>query len=209
MNVLFFDTETTGFFNRNAPMDHATQPHIVQFAAMLCDEKEEVISQCAAIVCPPLHVEVPAQATAIHGISTEMARKYGISWLTALALLDDLAMRADRLVAHNIEFDAGVIGCMYARDDRVLNTFGGGPSTPSHFCTMKATTPLCKLPGNYGFKWPKLIEAYRHFFGCDFDKAHDALADVTACKRIYFELQSRNQPQTTSTSGGSHDVSDS
>lgn len=54
------------------------------------------------------------------------------------------------------------------------------------FCTMKAMTPVCKLHGNYGdFKWPKLQEAHKHAFGVEFDGAHDALADVRACARVY------------------------
>lgn len=48
---------------------------------------------------------------------------------------------------------------------------------------------ICKLPGQYGdWKWPKLTEAYQHAFGKTFDGAHDALADVRACKDVYFYL---------------------
>jgi hypothetical protein len=50
---------------------------------------------------------------------------------------------------------------------------------------------ICKLPSKYPgeYKWPRLIEAYRHAFGKDFTGAHDALADVRACKEIYFWLK--------------------
>ena len=59
------------------------------------------------------------------------------------------------------------------------------------------TTPICKMPptpkmlaaGFDKFKMPKLIEAHQHLFGEGFDKAHDAMADVMACKRIYFECK--------------------
>ncbi|WP_234110186.1 exonuclease domain-containing protein [Chryseobacterium sp. R2A-55] len=32
-------------------------------------------------------------------------------------------------------------------------------------CPMKLSTDVCKIPGKYGFKWPKVEEAHRHFFG--------------------------------------------
>jgi DNA polymerase III epsilon subunit-like protein len=58
------------------------------------------------------------------------------------------------------------------------------------YCTMKETTNICKLPGNYGkFKWPKLTEAHQHFFGIPVEGAHDAMTDVRACKRIFFEIK--------------------
>ncbi|MCK5906008.1 MAG: hypothetical protein KAG37_00375, partial [Flavobacteriales bacterium] len=32
-------------------------------------------------------------------------------------------------------------------------------------CPMLLSTDVCKLPGNYGkYKWPKVEEAYDHFF---------------------------------------------
>ncbi len=50
-----------------------------------------------------------------------------------------------------------------------------------------------QIPGEYGaYKWPQLQEAYKHFFNKEFDNAHDALADVTACKDVYFAIQNSN-----------------
>jgi len=54
------------------------------------------------------------------------------------------------------------------------------------FCTMKAMTGVCKLPGMYDdYKWPKLTEAYRHCYGKEMEGAHDALADVRGCAEVY------------------------
>jgi DNA polymerase III epsilon subunit-like protein len=54
---------------------------------------------------------------------------------------------------------------------------------------MKATTSICKLPGKYGdYKWPKLQESHLHFFGKEFEGAHDAMADVRACAAVYWAL---------------------
>lgn len=61
---------------------------------------------------------------------------------------------------------------------------------------MKAMTPICKLPGTYDdFKWPRLSEAYRFAFNEDFSGAHDAMADVRACLRIYRWIIDNSKPK--------------
>ncbi|MGB5134457.1 MAG: hypothetical protein WBN89_04710 [Prochlorococcaceae cyanobacterium] len=52
-------------------------------------------------------------------------------------------------------------------------------------------TALCQLPGRYGYKWPRLNELHRHLFGRGMGAAHNALVDVQACARCFFELQRR------------------
>ena len=38
-------------------------------------------------------------------------------------------------------------------------------------------------------KTPNLGEAYRHFTGRDLENAHSAMADVQACRDVYFAIQ--------------------
>jgi DNA polymerase III subunit epsilon len=57
---------------------------------------------------------------------------------------------------------------------------------------MKEATTFCGLPGRYGdFKYPNLTELHRTLFQKAFADAHDALADVRACKAAFFELRTR------------------
>jgi len=42
--------------------------------------------------------------------------------------------------------------------------------------------------GRTNYKNPSLQEAYRHLFGRNFVGAHDAMADVRACRDVYFAL---------------------
>jgi DNA polymerase III epsilon subunit-like protein len=54
---------------------------------------------------------------------------------------------------------------------------------------MQHTTNVLKIPGRYGdFKWPKLEEAYKHYYGEIFSGAHDALVDVRACRDVFLKV---------------------
>jgi hypothetical protein len=43
-----------------------------------------------------------------------------------------------------------------------------------------------KWKGADKYKWPRLSEAYKFFFGRDFEDAHDAAVDSKACAEVYF-----------------------
>lgn len=56
-------------------------------------------------------------------------------------------------------------------------------------CPMKICTPICKLPGYYGYKWPKVQEAYDHFFeNNDYIEKHRAGDDAFHESQIVWEL---------------------
>jgi DNA polymerase-3 subunit epsilon len=171
--ILALDTETTGKADFNSGYRAEHQPRIVQLAAILLDDKLE-----------------EEEASAIHGITTEFADKVGVSIKTVLSFLGQMKRSAEIYVAHNIDFDRLIVLSEFYR------AFGDGAEIPEGrcFCTMKAMVGHCKLPGNYGdYKRPKLTEAYRHAFGSEFEGAHDALADVRACVRVFQWIQSQKK----------------
>lgn len=189
--ILFFDTETTGFFQDRLPVDHPDQPHIVQLAAELCDDTGNTVSSFSLII--DNGVEIPVQASNVHGITTERAVQFGVSAAAALSMFTHLYQRADIVVAHNIKFDRGVVEAAIARHhDRVM------PLRKPLYCTMEAASPIVNLPPTErmlaaGFtkpKPPKLEECIKHFFNEALDGAHDAMVDVVACRRVYFHLKS-------------------
>ena len=59
-------------------------------------------------------------------------------------------------------------------------------------CPMKLATPICKLPktnGYGGYKWPKVEEAWEHFFGnTGYIEAHRGLDDAKHEALIVYEL---------------------
>jgi DNA polymerase III epsilon subunit-like protein len=183
MTRLYFDTETTGFPKPfGTPIDEC--PYIVQIAALLVDDDEGEIASINQII-QPNDFEIPAQASEIHGITTAKATRYGIPSRVAMATFSQMARRADQIVAHNIKFDLQLVAYELSRHSapNIINAI-------PRFCTMEATIPLCKLPGNRPgqYKWPKLMEAHIILLGNSFESAHDALADVRACQRIHAHL---------------------
>lgn len=190
MTVLFFDTETTGFLDDRLPPDHAAQPYIVQLAAQLCDDAGTPLAGFCFIVDPG--VKIPERAAAVHGITDELAAKLGVSAEFALQAFTHLYQRADLVCAHNIKFDKGIIEVAIARH------YGKTmPLRKPLFCTMEAASPIVNLPPTEkmraaGFdkpKPPKLEECVQHFFNEKLDGAHDAMIDLTACRRVYLHIK--------------------
>lgn len=193
--IIFFDTETTGKIDFRMPPNHESQPHLVQLAAVLVDDDGKERASLSVIVGPDGY-EIPAEVAAIHGITTEIAKRCGVPLAAAVWPFVCMRSQAQRIVAYNLDFDAAVIDASIARMPK--RTYHPGPG--DGFCAMKAATPICKIPHAKprhlsDYKWPKLEEAMRHFFNEDHADAHDALADVRACMRIYARLQQKEAAQ--------------
>ena len=195
--LLFFDTETTGLPDNRLPLDHASQPHLVQIAAlcMTPDGKEESMMN---VLIEPNGYSIPEGAARIHGISTEKAKAFGVPLLVGVSMLSNLIVKCETIVAHNISFDLTLLRIALMRLKRPDRSV-----EKQQFCTMEKAKPICQMPGSArmkaagmrGMKPPKLIEAYEFAFKEKFDNAHDALADVRACARLYFWLIEQQQLQ--------------
>ncbi len=88
------------------------------------------------------------------------------------------------MVAHNLNFDEKVVCSEFLRN-RIENDF----SKKSKLCTMQSSTDYCKIPGNYGYKWPTLSELHVKLFGVDFAGAHDASADINATEKCFWKMR--------------------
>lgn len=182
--IIFFDTETTGVPSKKVPFNHPSQPHIVQIAALQHDEKRQVIGQLNFIIKPEGWT-IPAEAAKVHGITQDIAEKYGIPLILAMASFNNMLKTAKLAVAHNLAFDNNICGIAYNRLNKPNQL-----KEMDKYCTMQSSIDVCKLPGRYGKpKWPKLQEAYVHFFNREFEGAHNAMNDVEACAEVYYKLQ--------------------
>lgn len=189
MRALFFDTETTGLWEKRLPCGHEGQPRLVQLAAILEDAAtHREIMRLALVVYRP--EPIPDAAARVHGTTTEISQAIGVNENAALDVFCDMVLAADMVVAHNIEFDVNIINnaARLLSGDPKLNIFTG----KSKFCTMLAGVPVCKLPskfGHRGYAWPKLEEAVRTLLGREPSDAHQAIGDAIDCRDVFYHLQ--------------------
>lgn len=199
MNLkLFYDTETTGLPDFKAPSESAHQPHIVQLAALLVDMDTRETIQSMDVICRPDGWTIPDEVAAVHGITTEHAAEVGIPEHLAVSMFMELWVGRAR-VAHNEQFDARIvrIALMRFHSEDAADIWKSGPTE----CTARLATPICALPptekmkavGRFHHKTPNLGEAYRHFTGKELENAHSAIADVMACRDVFFAIKGAQQ----------------
>lgn len=194
MSLLFVDTETSGLFKRNLPMDSDQQPWIISLAAELTDDVGRQIA-CINTGIRANGRKISADAQAVHGISSAFAGRTGVSELAALGVLcgrESFASQALYVVGHGISFDRDVITSVLARNGRDATTWVRPGLT--FVDTMLASTPFCKIPSEHdsgSYKWPSLDES------CELllsepprTGPHNAWDDIQRCKLLFFWLRS-------------------
>lgn len=215
MKILPYDTETTGLPLFKEPSEDPRQPHIVELAALLIDDREGHIIEVVHHIIRPdgWSWTEEDEAFKAHGITMERAMDEGIPEAEAVHHFIELSKQSDMRVGHNESFDARIMRIALKRygdgindgdahwsqltqeaRDAIADEFAAKPK----FCTMRASTKACALPptekqakafGAGSFKNPTLSEAYKHFFGIDFDGAHQALNDAKGCADLFFAIQ--------------------
>lgn len=186
--ILVFDTETTGLPDWKSPSGGETQPHLVEIAAKLVDVgTKEVIGQVDTIIKPNGWV-IPGDVIEVHGITNEKAYDEGRDEKESLLDFLDLWKQSDLRVAHNQSFDERIIRIAIKRylNDEVAEEWKLGAKA----CTGLLAKPIMQMPpkSRWGFKMPKLSEAYKHFTGKELVGAHRAMVDVDACLDVYFAI---------------------
>jgi len=186
--LLFIDTETTGL-PKSASNDFEKWPRIVQLAWSLYNHNGNRESVNSFIIYPTDFV-IPQDSAKIHGITTERAKKEGLSLHKVLPQFNSDVEKATTIIAHNAEFDLPIVNTEFMRCRLETNL-----AKKQNFCTMKTQKIIsyCKLPkqSGGGYKWPTLNELHLQLFETEFTDSHNASADVEACARCYFELRKR------------------
>jgi len=183
---LFFDTETTGLpKDFKAPAtDLDNWPRITQIGWQLYDEDENLVNEFCSLIKPDGWKVPKTEFFIENNMSTERCEKEGIPLKEVLEKFVCDMEKSQYLIAHNMDFDKKVISAEFIR-------YQIKPKKLKKLCTMKESTDYCKLKNNWSeYKWPSLIELYNKLFDEDFE-AHDALSDVRACSKSFFELKKR------------------
>jgi len=183
---LFFDTETTGVpQNYNAPStDINNWPRLVQLSWIITDEERDITENNYIIRCD--NFDIPIEASNLHGITTQISKELGKPLDQVLdRFLKDLKI-ADYIVGHNVSFDKKIVGAELIRLGK-LDIM----DLKHSYCTMESATDYCKIPGYYGYKYPKLQELYFKLFGYNFDYAHNSAVDTEATRKCFWEMRKR------------------
>lgn len=190
MNTLFFDTETTGLVNHKLDHRHPAQPMAVQIGMKLDGPNRVERAACNYMIAVDGWT-ISNEAAAITGIDDPLTLEFGVQLVNGVEMFLDLIACADVVVAHNAIFDITVMRRMVqvwaeTTGEDYFDPFAG--KTP--ICTMLAATPIMKLPPrrNGDYKWPKLEQAVKFYFNEELEGAHDALVDVRACARVYYQM---------------------
>jgi DNA polymerase III epsilon subunit-like protein len=89
-----------------------------------------------------------------------------------------------------MNFDENILGAEFLRNFLRSGVANKIP-TKKRFCTMETYKEFVGIRNSMGFKWPKLQELHRAVFGSYFEGAHDALFDVRATAKCYWEMKRR------------------
>ena len=202
MTKLIYDTETTSLPQDRLPLNHPEQPHLVELGMKMTDDDGNLI-QCASFIVKPEGWVIPPSATAIHGISHELAARVGLPLKVVMAVFCEWYNLADEVIAHNEAFDDKIVRI-------AIHRLGRNPSEKllnvKRTCTVVLASPIVGLPPTAkmvakGFtknKPANLTECVKYFFGEDFAGAHRALNDVEQCARVYFEIIRRGREKELS-----------
>lgn len=196
MIALFFDTETTGIKRWDNP---GFKPALVQLGAILQDlDTGRVLAELNLIANQHPGTKIPAEASNVHGIDDRMADLFGIDPKIVDFVFAKLIDRAELIVAHNTPYDLDIV-----KDNMPLTHIALQDENIDTFDTMASNvyivkSPLSEKQINYfrshpekqdaPYKVPTLIDTYKYYFGESFDGAHDAMADIRACRDIFLEM---------------------
>lgn len=179
-----FDTETTG-------VDITGDSRIVTCFVGLMDRTGKILRSKSWLIDPG--VEIPVEASNVHGITTEVARAEGISPVEGIAgivkLLNARIEKGDPIVAFNIPFDSTIV-------DREARRHLG--TTFSGVGEMLAIDPLI-IDKNID-KWrsgKRTLEVMSGHYGVELVGAHDAEADATATGRLAWAVLDKLDQRTT------------
>lgn len=201
MNVLHYDTETTGLPVNGQPSDHPDQPRIVSISAILDDETGRTRSVFSTIIKPEGWTIDESKQTdsgrptafSIHGITNDVANRFGIPIAEAIKRFHQLIQPGTVISAFNHHFDFKLVKISCAQID-AMGGNGAGEALRtyfeehvSHICTMREAA--ANLIGKQRIS---MKNAYFEMFKEEIQKGlHGSLDDAYSTRRIFHELKRR------------------
>jgi DNA polymerase III epsilon subunit-like protein len=182
-----FDVETTGLASKRIPesardLEYGDYPYIVSIAWLVVSEDYQLIRSEHHLIRPP--VDIPMEATRIHGITNERAQSEGKELKPILERLARDLASAGKCAAHNVMFDQTVVSAERIRC--------GLPDPFTGIIRMDTMRLGADWMGRSSFKLQegvaKVVPSTLHHKL----EAHDALGDATAAAYLLiYSLQRR------------------
>ena len=182
MNIIIFDTETTGLLQPELTTLNK-QPYITEIYACKINEEFKMLGEIESYLKPP--IPIPQEVIKISGITDEHVEGAPIFPF----FYKDLAKfftGVDVLVAHNLSFDVGILTNELKRIDKVTKF----PWPRHQICTVERTMHL------KGHRM-KLAQLHEYLLGKTFKDAHRAKQDVHALVRCFHKLTEDNHINLT------------
>jgi DNA polymerase-3 subunit epsilon len=181
---LCIDTEGSALFDYKRSADAEGQPRLAALGMVFLSPDLEVEREVEFFVQPD-GWELTPEAAAINGLTSEILIERGVPVRVLLEAYTAAIQEGRIVVAHNAQHDCKQLRAELRR--------AGMPDlfekTPN-ICTMRGL--INHVPGPDGKKkWPKLIEACRHF-GIPLDEQHTAIGDARAVVHLLRKMADLN-----------------
>jgi len=177
--VLGFDFETTGIDRFNdVPVSYALV-HVVEGI---------VVTSWSGLIDPGR--EIPAGATAVHGIPTERARDEGMPLREAIGLVADAVVSASfrgvPLAGMKLDYDLTIL-------DTQATRFFGRSIAERGWCGPVLDAVVIDRHFDRAREGRRTLVDLCCLYGIEFGNAHDAWADALASVEVLFALATRHE----------------
>jgi DNA polymerase III epsilon subunit-like protein len=179
MQYIAFDFETSGLPKGRKPVTQETLGQYdtcraVSLSAARFSSKGRLVDTFDAMVYPE-GFEISPGSVAIHGITDDMAKSKGRSFVQVFTdFMTFIGPRTKTLIAHNAKFDVSVLHSEMIRHRIDLSLI----ENINFRCTLELYRERFLKPIRLGV-------LYEEIFGEQFENAHNSLADCIACGRVY------------------------
>ena len=179
MQYIAFDFETSGLPKGRKPVTRETLGQYdtcraVSLSAARFSSKGRLVDTFDAMIYPE-GFEISPGSVAIHGITEDMAKSKGRSFVQVFTdFMTFIGPRTKTLIAHNAKFDVNVLRSEMIRHGIDLSLI----ENLNFRCTLELYRERFLKPIRLGV-------LYEEIFGEQFENAHNSLADCIACGRVY------------------------
>lgn len=178
MYYLFFDLETDGRPGKNGKFTN--NQGIIDICWIVCDEELNIIKERQTMISDVCDKLYPGQS-----VYTLEDFQDGDEWEPIMKEFkkDMYTIHNNKgyILSHNLKFDVNsfLFSTYLKTQDRHLNNELRHIFWKRGRCTMREMTDVLKIPGQYGYKWPKLQEWYNKLWPQkQYIQTHKSLDDV-------------------------------